>query len=234
MKAVKFDPRTKIALLLFCILCTTFCGTLELQLVLTFMIAVFGLLAGKYKYAVLGLACYGVFWGTSQFILQSMTGIWQAMFAAFFALVHKVYPCGMMSGIMIGSTKISEFMVALYRLHMPRSIVIPFAVMMRYVPVIFEDWQYIKDAMKMRDVTPSIKGLFINPSMTVECVYVPLMMAASKTADELSIASVARGIENPNSRSSLIEIHFCIQDWLAIFLFLAFFVATLWVKGGFI
>lgn len=39
--------------------------------------------------------------------------------------------------------------------------------------------------------------------MTIECIYVPLMMAASKAADELSIASITRGIENPNPALAL-------------------------------
>ena len=51
--------------------------------------------------------------------------------------------------------------------------------------------------------------------MTVECIYVPLMMMASKAADELSIASVTRGaasqhvvnyrtLENIAAKTSLI------------------------------
>ena len=47
----------------------------------------------------------------------------------------------------------------------------------------------------MRDVSPSFRGFLSHPGMTVECIYVPLMMTASKAADELSIASVTRGIE---------------------------------------
>ncbi|NCC16605.1 MAG: energy-coupling factor transporter transmembrane protein EcfT [Clostridia bacterium] len=196
------------------------------------MIAVFGVFVGKYKHAIAGMVCYAVILVGSQYILQSLSGVWQAMFAAFLGLAYKVYPCGMMLGVMIGSTKISEFMVSLYRLHIPKSIGIPFAVMMRYVPVIFEDWQYIKDVMKMRGISPSIKGLITNPSMTVECVKVPFMMAASITADGLSIASVARGIENPNPRSSLTEIGFCIQDGITVFIFFLCFLATLVARGG--
>ena len=70
--------------------------------------------------------------------------------------------------------------------------------MLRYIPTIQEDWHFVKDAMRMRDVSPSLGGFLSHPGMTVECIYVPLMMMASKAADELSIASVTRGIENPN------------------------------------
>jgi len=48
-------------------------------------------------------------------------------------------------------------MAALQRIRMPNQIVIPFAVMLRYLPVVREDWHYIKDAMRMRDIAPSVK-----------------------------------------------------------------------------
>ena len=40
-----------------------------------------------------------------------------------------------------------------------------------------EDWRYIKDAMRMRDVSPSLASFLAHPGMTVECIYVPLLMA---------------------------------------------------------
>lgn len=90
------------------------------------------------------------------------------------------------------------------------------AIMLRYIPTVREDWRYIKDAMRLRDVSPSFVGLLKNPSMTIECLYVPLLMAASKAADELSIAAVTRGIENPRQRTCLVQIRLHIQDYLAI------------------
>ena len=99
------------------------------------------------------------------------------------------------------------------RVHAPKKLVIPLAVMLRYIPTIQEDWRYIKDAMRMRDVSPSLGGFLAHPGMTVECIYVPLMMAASKAADELSIASVTRGIENPHPRTCLVQIKCGAADW---------------------
>lgn len=153
------------------------------------------------------------------------------MFVAFLGLVHKVYPCGLLSGIVLSTTKISEFLSAMNRVHAPKKLVIPLAVMLRYVPTIQEDWHFIKDAMKMRDVSPSLRGVIRNPGMTVDCIYVPLMMAASKAADELSIASVTRGIENPKPRTCLVQIKFGVADILVLLCFLAYFVAGLYGKG---
>ena len=58
--------------------------------------------------------------------------------------------------------------------------------------------------------------------MTIECIYVPLMMAASKAADELSIASITRGIENPNPRTCLVQIKCGATDWIGMSVAVAF------------
>ena len=164
--------------------------------------------------------------------MGNMTGSLRTMFIAFLGLFHKVYPCGMLSGIVLSTTKVSEFLSAMNRIHAPKKLVIPLAVMLRYIPTIREDWHFIKDAMRLRDVSPSLKGLISHPGMTIECLYSPLLMAASKAADELAIASVTRGIENPHARTCLIQIRFRIQDFLIICCFVVMMVVNFIGRGG--
>ena len=79
------------------------------------------------------------------------------------------------------------------------------------------------------DVNPSLAGLITRSLLTAQCVYVPLMMAASKAADELAIASLTRGIENPSPRTSLIEIRMGAADIALIGAFAAVLaVAAVW------
>ena len=92
---------------------------------------------------------------------------------------------------------------------------------------------YIKDAMRLRDVSPTLAGFLKAPAMTINCIYVPLLTAASKAADELSIASVTRGIENPKPRTCLVKIQMRSADFLAIVLFTAFLAAEIvWKAVG--
>ena len=116
--------------------------------------------------------------------------------------------------------------------HAPKKLVIPMAVMLRYIPTIQEDWRYIKDAMRMRDVSPSLASFLAHPGMTVECIYVPLLMAASKAADDLSVASVTRGIENPNPRTGLVQIKCGAADWGVMAVAVAYLIFELCVRGG--
>ena len=104
--------------------------------------------------------------------------------------------------------------------------------MLRYLPTIREDWRYIKDAMRLRDVSPTLWGFLKAPAMTVNCIYVPLLTAASRAADELTIASVTRGIENPKPRTCLVSIRMRAADLLAPVLFAAFLAVEIAGKAA--
>lgn len=219
---VAFDPRTKLLLILLCVFCSIFAADLQMRFFLVLLVGLFGVVSGKLRYALISTLCYGGLCLVTLWTMAFFTGTLQTMFTAFFGLLHKVYACGMLAGIIIGTTKVNEFMAAMTRLRCPRKIAIPFAVMLRYLPVIREDWHFIKDAMKMRDVSPSLWGFLRSPAMTVHCIYVPLLTAASRAADELSVAAVTRGIESPGPRSCLTEIGFHLWDWGVTAVFAAF------------
>lgn len=229
-----FDPRTKLLLLILTVLSASMAPDLRYELGLVTLAVLFALLCGRWKQAIMGLGIYGMVYLGSAAALSMKPSALQAMLIAFLGLVHKVYPCGLLAGNIILTTKVSEFLSAMSRVHAPKKLVIPLAVMLRYLPTIREDWHFIKDAMVLRDVSPSLAGLLTHPVRTMECAYVPLMMAASKAADELSIASVTRGIENPKPRTCLVQIRFGIQDVLVMLGFGAYFVAGLLWKEVFI
>ena len=219
---IHIDPRTKLFLLLTGNLAIFFAPSIKYEIMIASIILLLGFLCGAYRFS-LKIAVIYLMMLSIQFIgstyLRGTLGIMIVSFAMF---LRKIFPCVMLGGILILTTRVNEFMAAMNRIHIPKSVVIPLTVMLRYFPMIGEDWRYIKDAMKMRDVSPNFSGFIRNPVMTIECVYIPLMMAASKIADELSAASVTRGIENPKPRTSLQQISFNITDaiFLTIFMIL--------------
>ncbi len=226
-KFLNFDPRTKIILLGLCVLTATTVPSLQYECILIAFIAAYGFLCGKIRYTLIGTALYFALYCFAIFYLQDSTGTMHTMFIAWLSLIFKVYPCGLLAGVVLSTTKVNEFLSAMNKAHISKKVVIPFAVMLRYFHAIREDWHYIKDAMRLRDVSPSFKGFIKNLGMTIECLYVPLLMAASKAADELSIAAVTRGIENPRPRTCLVGIRFHIRDILITGCFLVLFVAGL-------
>lgn len=231
-KGLWLDPRAKVFLIFMCVLCAMFAPSLIYQFVLVIMIALLGILFGKWKHSLKAVCIYGIMYALTIWMMAALTGTLRTTFIAFFGLFHKVYACGMLAGIILSTTKVSEFLSAMNRIHAPKKLTIPFAVMLRYIPTIQEDWRFIKDAMRMRDVSPSIFGFLKKPGMTIECIYVPLMMTASKAADELSIASITRGIENPNTRTCLIQIRMGLWDYIIMGISVLFLATELCVKGG--
>ena len=228
MKPLHLDPRTKLLLILLCVLSAMAAPSLYFQFTLVALIGLLSALSGRWQYALRGIIAYALI---CAFTVWCM-GAWRTMFVAFLGLVHKVYACGMLAGLVISTTKVGEFLSAMARLRISKKLTIPIAVMLRYLPTIREDWHFIKDAMRLRDVSPTLWGFLKAPAMTVNCIYVPLLTAASKAADELSIASVTRGIENPKPRTCLAEIQMRAADCLSAALFLAFLVTELICKGA--
>ncbi len=232
MTALRFDPRTKLALIALCVLCAMFAPSLAFQFALTAMIGLLAALCGKGRYALRGVTAYALVCLFTIWCMGALRGTWRTMFVAFLGLLHKVYACGMLAGMIIATTKVSEFMSAMEKLRCPKKLTIPLAVMLRYLPVVREDWRFIRDAMRLRDISPTLWGFLKAPGMTVNCVYVPLLTAASRAADELSVATVTRGIENPARRSCLTETRMRAADYLAMAAFAALFTAEMLLKGG--
>ena len=106
-------------------------------------------------------------------------------------------------------------MLSLRKIHIPKSITIPFTVLLRYFPSIGEDRKAIKKAMAVR----GLNGSFLkHPVKSIECLYVPIMMSAARRADELSSAAVTRGIENPKERTTLIDVRLHRADFVIMLL----------------
>ena len=100
------DPRTKVLLLLLCVLSATMAPSLLYEMLVVALVACFGTACGKIRYSIIGIIVYGVFYLLTQAVLQMPSGNVQVMLIAFLGLVHKVYPCGILSGIIISTTKV--------------------------------------------------------------------------------------------------------------------------------
>ena len=94
---------------------------------------------------------------------------------------------------------------------------------LRFLPALRQDLRHIRDAMALRN----IRGF----EEKLECIYVPMLMGAAQTAEELSESATARGIESPGKMSSWRPIGFHIQDVVVTLLFLALCVGGICCKG---
>ena len=95
-----------------------------------------GILCGKVRYSIIGTIVFLVLYLFTTLYLGNVTGTAYTMFTAWLSLVIKVYPCGMLAGIAESTTRVNEFLSAMNKAHVPKKVVIPLAVMLRYLPTI--------------------------------------------------------------------------------------------------
>lgn len=200
------DPRTKI-LLLIAVNIFIFTNSL-LSVELLTMLAILGLvlLCGLYRTAAKSAMMYLLLLAIKYFILPLCPEMIMTSLNIIVITFRKLLPCVTLGALLVQTTPIRLLMHALEKWHVPRAIIIPLAITFRYFPTLYEEQQAITDAMKLRDVRGPIKKL--------EYIYVPLMMSASTTADELSQAIIARGIDNPQPKTCALPMRFHAADYL--------------------
>lgn len=213
---LKIDPRTKIILMILGNVAIFLAFSIQIKIGLIIFYLIFGFLCGAYKSPIkISLGYFGLI--LVEYLGEKyLSGTLALMIITFSQFIKMILPCALLASIMISTTKVSEFMGALNKMKVSKKVIIPLTVMIRYFPVVFEDWKNIKDSMRMRDVSPTFLGFLKNPSDTIECIYVPMLMSASKVSDELSAAAITRAIENPNPRTCMVKMKMRFYDYLSI------------------
>ncbi|CQR73575.1 Energy-coupling factor transporter transmembrane protein EcfT [Sporomusa ovata DSM 2662] len=126
-----------------------------------------------------------------------------------------------MVGVYIAETTPTTALIgAMEKLAMPRQIIIPLAVALRFVPTIREEFGYLRDSMRIRKINTSFTGFILHPIKNIEYLLVPLLIRSYKIADELAASAMVRGIDSPRVKTVLYEIKFRTGDFLTMALFI--------------
>ena len=110
------------------------------------------------------------------------------------------------------TTSVSEMLEALNRMKIPRSIGIPFSVLLRFVPTIKIEFKALKENMKIRGIITSRFFPLLHPIKYMEYTLVPLLMRMIKISDELSASALIRGLDSDENRVTLTELRFSRAD----------------------
>jgi len=159
-------------------------------------------------------------------------GVVGMLVLAYASIIMQFMPTMITVWYCIGTTKISEFMAAMNRMHLPQGLSISIAVMMRFFPTLAEEYRSIRDAMKMRGIR--FGGGKV--SKMAEYRLIPLLFSSISIGDELSAAAVTRGLGAPVRRTNVCEIGLHARDWAVIGFVVtltAVYITFVWsVKGG--
>ncbi len=125
----------------------------------------------------------------------------------------------LMANYPIKKTTPGILIAALFKLKLPKEIVIPIAVILRFTPTIRSEYRKINDSMTLRGLNVNFFTLIRHPVVLIESTIVPLFMRSIKISDELAAAATLRGIENPGKKSCYRELVISKKDWAVITFF---------------
>lgn len=208
------DPRTKLLLLTFV---SVFLlgnaggdSAAEFRVALNYLPLLFLLFARKWKVFLFGVIFYTAAYALSVFVMPHCTGILNFLLLAMCGIVLRFLP-GVLTGMyVVSTTTVSEFVCAMERMHVPNAITIPLSVMFRFFPTVMEEAGSINKAMSMRDIRfGGSKAL-----QMIEYRLIPMMTCSVKIGQELSAASLTRGLGGPTKRTNICKIGFGIWDAL--------------------
>ena len=129
-------------------------------------------------------------------------------------IIIRILPGVMMGYYALVTTKMSDLVYSLQKIHLPNFLIIPVSVMFRFFYSIKEDYKKINEAMYMHGL--SIKNFFKEPAKILEYKFVPLLMITSQTADDVAISAMTRGMRVDGERSSISDASLKLQDYVLI------------------
>ena len=132
----------------------------------------------------------------------------------------------MFGGYITKTVSVNEILEALNRMKVPRSIGVPFSVLLRFVPTIKIEFRALKENMKIRGVVTNRFFPLLHPIKYIEYTLVPLLMRMIKISDELSASALIRGLDSDEKRVTLTELRFRWAD-LMTGLLVAFMIALM-------
>lgn len=211
------DPRTKMLMLLCANITFLTSGYSSIGLVLKFAaVAILLFLLSQarlrrvaFTFAIVFLAAFVLEVLNETVLLEALgsTNVVAVVLRFLAAMVLSFFPGTMFAYYLFASTKVSEFVAAFSRLHVPEKVIIPFAVVFRFFPTVLEEYRSIRDAMQLRGI-----GWRNGPVAMVEYRLVPLIVSMVKIGDELSAASVTRGLGGQQKRTTCCAVGFGTAD----------------------
>lgn len=200
-REVKFDLRTKLMLILVVNLFLLLSHALAFELVLVFGCLLLITIDGQPRSAFHFLIAFFIMLSIDQLVTPHMNGFAFTLVSFITVALRKFLPCFILGKWILTKTEVSEFVAVMWKLRLPQTATIPLSVVFRYFPTIKEEWASIRAAMKMRGIHVSL-----------EHIMVPLLMSAVNVSEELSAAALCRGLDNPGTHTSLVQVKFSHYD----------------------
>lgn len=201
------DARTKIILVLFASITYGMHLSIIENAGLVLGLSLLFWFSGKKRMAVFGGLSYALF----SFLLSYLT--------LPFALSHLLVVLSatwvpMLAGhFLLMTTSSYQLIQGLRKWHLPEGFLITFAVMLRFLPLIKQEARMIVTALRIRGIFLTKRAILYRPFLYIELFLVPLMLSLLRQAQELTVASLTKGVALSGQSSEYIPSRWKLVDW---------------------
>lgn len=136
------------------------------------------------------------------------------VFPLFLFLMARLYPAYLAARVLIEKAPMDELLFALEVCRVPKLVLIPLAVIYRYIPTILKEIGYIRESLKMRKLHSSIWDKLCHPMKNAENFLVPLLYRSEKISEELSAASICKGLSTKRKRTCCTNVKLRAADFI--------------------
>lgn len=210
------DPRIKLTLLPIIGFVSFFISdTILLFVILSFSFLLY-IYSRIYKKAFYFLAFFSLLLGLEYRMVKISD--YDLVFALYMMIffLSRMTLIAMFGAYITRTTKISEMIEALNRMKVPRSISIPFSVLLRFAPTMGYELKALRENMRIRGVIKNKFFVLRNPIKYAAYTLVPLLMRMIKVSDELSASALIRGLDSGDNRVTIVELRFKVMDLIAM------------------
>lgn len=230
----RLDFRTKM-LMSLCLSYTLILGNIQTKFPIvaaaySLLPYVFLLLNREKKAAVRGILFIAAAYVVQKEWVFSAGGFLGSLFLFITMMFLRLLPGFMMAKFALASSTMSHIASALKKMHFPDVLIIPITVMARFFHTAREDYNQVKDAMYLHGLTN--KRLFFHPVRLFEYRVVPLFMVLTKTADDVAVSAMTRGLKIHGKRTYISESRFHIGDYICFFFM--FVLAGFYIGGKYV
>lgn len=218
-----YDPRIKFLQILLTTTLAFALGGGDTGVLLFGAVLIFALLSGLFKTSLKFALIYAAL-----LLLAEVAPLIFATMIRFFFL--RVLTIALAMVILFSTTEITELMTSLQNIHIPQIIIIPFAMILRFIPSLKQDVIYIKQGMQTRGVGFSLGRVITHPVQTYEGFVVPILMRVLMTATELSASAETRGISYPCTKTHFLPVEFRIKDGIILLFMLILYAVIIWLS----
>ncbi|MCR8746652.1 energy-coupling factor transporter transmembrane component T family protein [Romboutsia lituseburensis] len=225
MKAMEFDFRTKLIVLILNTYVVSMISRESLFSSLILLLSVYLIIQGKTKSLIKCLVLYAILIILK--LISNGEGITILLPEMFLFLVIRMIAI-IMAAIPILGMPPGEIVAVIKKLKIPNYIGLPFIFMIRFFPTVKIEFKEVFESIRLRKLV-SIK----EPLKALEYTFIPVMIRSTRIAEELAAASESRGISSPGIHTSRRKIKLCIKDYTLILIALIVFIALFILEKGY-